>query len=227
MQERLIFCKNLSIGYNGRVIKPSINFEVLKGDYIVIIGENGAGKSTFIKTLLTLIKPLGGILDISKNIQNGSIGYLAQQSEIQKDFPSSVFEIVLSGFASKLKGRFFYTKKEKDIALDKLNIMNLKYARFRSFSSLSGGERQKVLLARSLCAASDAIILDEPFSALDSCSKTEMYNLLKDLNGRGMAIIMVSHDEVAIKYANKVLSLSGEPVFQSRDEYIKSRAQYV
>ena len=177
-----ITCKNLELGYKDQLVATGINFTVEKGDYLYVIGENGAGKSTLMKTLLRLMKPVSGEITYGDGLLPYEIGYLPQQSLAQKDFPASVWEIVLSGNLSRIGSRVFYRKEDKLRAeenLDRLHIMNLKKKCYRN---LSGGQQQRVLLARALCATDKLLLLDEPVSGLDPKVTEEFYGLISDLN---------------------------------------------
>lgn len=206
-------CTNLTLGYNSKVILENLNFEVEKGDYLCILGENGSGKTTLMKTLLHLLKPISGTIQTGDGLLKDEIGYLPQQTDVQKDFPASVKEIVLSGCQSRCGKRFWYNKEEKKIASDimkKLEISNLSKKCYRE---LSGGQQQRVLLARALCATQKMLLLDEPITGLDPQATEEMYSLIKKLNENGITIIMISHDvEAALKYAKHVLHI-GKTVF--------------
>lgn len=206
-------CTNLTLGYNSKVILENLNFEVEKGDYLCILGENGSGKTTLMKTLLHLLKPISGTIQTGDGLLKDEIGYLPQQTDVQKDFPASVKEIVLSGCQSRCGKRPWYNKEEKKIASDimkKLEISNLSKKCYRE---LSGGQQQRVLLARALCATQKMLLLDEPITGLDPQATEEMYSLIKKLNENGITIIMISHDvEAALKYAKHVLHI-GKTVF--------------
>ena len=152
-----------------------VNMEVNPGDYMCIVGENGSGKSTLMKGLLGLIKPSGGTLTVSEELKRTGIGYLPQQTAAQKDFPATVYEVVLSGCLNRRGFLPFYTKKEKEIAernMEKLGITALKR---RCYRELSGGQQQRALIARALCAASSLLILDEPITGLDPAAIQEFY----------------------------------------------------
>lgn len=204
----LLKCENVSFGYETGAVIKNFNLTVNKGDYIAIMGENGVGKTTFIRGILGLIKPISGIVNIADNIH---IGYLPQQTQTQKDFPSSVFEIVLSGFSSKL----FYTKKEKQISIEKLKMLNILNLKKKYYRELSGGQQQKVLLARALCATNDLIVLDEPTTGLDPNASADFYKLIKSLNkNEKITVLMVSHDiENALKEAEKILYIKNDSCF--------------
>ena len=210
----LFTCKDLSLGYGAKEIISGLNFSVNEGEYFGIVGENGAGKSTLIKTLLSLQKPMGGKIIPGKNFCPGSIGYLPQQTEVQKDFPASVDEIVRTG--CQRHGHFFicYSKEQKktaEKAMQDTGILNLAK---RCYRELSGGQMQRVLLARALCAAEHALLLDEPVTGLDPQATENMYNLIYELNTRKkkpMTIIMISHDVQGIKkWAHRILHLGNE-----------------
>ena len=204
----LLECKNLSIGYEKKVIQKGINFKIEKEDYLFILGENGTGKSTLIKTLLGFIRPLAGEIIVSKELKSSFIGYLPQTNAEQKDFPATVWEIVLSGCQGRLALRPFYSKKEKERALENLKKLGMDKYRKNSFRELSGGQQQRVLLARALCAADDFLLLDEPVKGFDPKITEEMYALIEELNKKGMTIVMISHDlNAAKKYAKHTLVL--------------------
>ena len=210
-------CKNLTLGYDSKIILQNINFQVCKGDYLCILGENGSGKSTLMKTILNLLKPLGGTIERGDGLLKDEIGYLPQQNEVQKDFPASVKEIVLSGCQSRCGRRPFYNKKEKQLAVEAMKKMEILNLSKRCFRDLSGGQQQRVLLARAICATQKMFLLDEPVSALDPETTEEMYQLIKSLNDEGITIIMISHDiEGALKYASHILYVVHDVFFGNK-----------
>lgn len=219
-------CKGVTLGYENKVVAKNLNFKIDQGDYLCVVGENGTGKSTLIKTLLGLIKPLNG--EVIANVQGKNhkgVGYLPQQTQAQKDFPASVWEVVLSGVLNNDHRCPFYNKKDKVEAeknMEKLNILDLKK---RCYRELSGGQQQRVLLARALCATDSVLILDEPVTGLDPAASMEFYETIKDLNKKeNVTIIMVSHDiKNALNYATHILHLEQEnDFFGTVEEYKKS-----
>lgn len=219
-------CKGVTLGYENKVVAKNLNFKIDQGDYLCVVGENGTGKSTLIKTLLGLIKPLNG--EVIANVQGKNhkgVGYLPQQTQAQKDFPASVWEVVLSGVLNNDHRCPFYNKKDKAEAeknMEKLNILDLKK---RCYRELSEGQQQRVLLARALCATDSVLILDEPVTGLDPAASMEFYETIKDLNKKeNVTIIMVSHDiKNALNYATHILHLEQEnDFFGTVEEYKKS-----
>lgn len=216
-------CENLSLGYDGKSVVEGLNFEVNIGDYICIAGENGSGKSTLMKTLLKLTAPISGKIETGEGFSLEDIGYLPQQKFMQRDFPASVREIVLSGTLSGSSNRFFYGKKEKQMAALCMVRLGISHLKDKSFSVLSGGQQQRVLLARAVCAAKKMLLLDEPVSGLDPVFATEMYELIKELNEKEkMTILMISHDRQALEYADHVLHIGSTCTFGTTKEYLES-----
>lgn len=210
----LIKCENLSVGYENKRIFSDLNFSIKHGDYLCVVGENGSGKSTLIKTLLSLKETLVGNIDFSSEFNKNEIGYLPQQTDIQKNFPASVWEIVISGCINKRGFVPFYTKEDKERAKQNIVKLGLTDLKDRAYNELSGGQQQRVLLARALGATSKLLILDEPVSGLDPSITQEMYQLINDINSDGITIIMVSHDiRGIVKYATHILHLNGDNSF--------------
>lgn len=221
-----ITCENLTLGYDNHIVTDNLNFKIEKGDYLCIVGENGAGKSTLMKTLLHLQPALSGKIEVGDGLKPYEIGYLPQQTEVQKDFPASVWEIVLSGTLSKCGNRLFYLKKEKQLAEENMKKMDIWDLRKKCYRNLSGGQQQRVLLSRALCATSKLLLLDEPVTGLDPKVTSEFYQLIKELNESGITMIMVSHDvQAAVMYASHILHLGkGQLFFGKTEEYKKSNA---
>ena len=218
-----ITVKDLAVGYDRIAIEEHINFKVDKGDYLCIVGENGSGKSTLMKTLLGLRPPIAGEIVMGDDLKPGEIGYLPQQTEVQKDFPASVKEIVISGCQVKCGLRPFYNKEEKKLAEESMKRMAITDLANRSFRALSGGQKQRVLLARALCATGKLLVLDEPVAGLDPKVTAQMYELIESLNKEGITIIMVSHDmEAALQYSTHILHMGKKIFFGTKEEYLHS-----
>lgn len=223
----LISCSNVALAYEGKTIVRNLDFTVNAGDYLCIVGENGSGKTTLMKALLGLKSVSEGSISFGDGLQKKNTGYLPQQTEVQRDFPASVQEIVLSGCLAKGKFRPFYTKADKYLAAENMKKLGISELAKKSYRELSGGQQQRVLLARALCAAERLIILDEPAAGLDPVVMQEMYALIKALNrDDGMTVIMVSHDiEQAVQSATHILHIGNTPLFfGKKDDYIISDA---
>ena len=217
----LITCRDLALGYESHAILEHLNFSVNAGDYLCIVGENGSGKSTLMRTMLGLQKPMGGAIAFGDGMRPNEVGYLPQQTAIQKDFPATVWEIVLSGCQAHVGKRPFYNRAEKALAEANLSRIGMGDFRRRCYRELSGGQQQRVLLARALCATRKLLLLDEPVSGLDPKVTAEMYALIERLNSEGVTVIMISHDiAAAVRYATHVLHVgSGQTFFGTVDDY--------
>lgn len=217
----LIRFENLSLRYGNRVLFKDLNFSIYEGDYFCIAGENGSGKTTLMNAILGMKEPAEGKITISNDIKTG-IGYLPQQKSLQKDFPASVYEVVISGFQKKRGFRPFYNNKEKEIAdknMKRLGILDIKK---QCFGELSGGQQQRVLISRALCATDKIILLDEPVTGLDKETTEEMYKIINELNDAGVTIVMISHDASAtIRYASRVLHLGNKVFIGTNEDYKK------
>lgn len=218
-------CKDVVLGYEGKAVVRDLNFQVNSGDYLCIVGENGSGKSTLMKALLHLKAPMEGEIRMVDGLESDGIGYLPQQTIVQKDFPASVQEIVLSGCLNRCGWHPFYGKAEKAMAKENMEKLGITHLAKRCYRELSGGQQQRVLLARALCATKYMLLLDEPVAGLDPVAMQEMYDLLEKLNREEkITIIMVSHDiRAAVTYADHILHISEEPLFfGTKEEYVRS-----
>lgn len=206
-----LICQNLTLGYEGKSVLSGLSFNVNAGDYLCIIGENGSGKTTLMKTILNLKTPMSGKITTGDGLASSEIGYLPQQTVVQKDFPASVREVVRSGCLNRCGLRPFYNKAEKQMADDNMKKLGIASLARRCYRELSGGQQQRVLLARALCATRKILLLDEPAAGLDPKASMEMYDLIKKLNDSGITIIMISHDmEASIKYASHILHIGNQ-----------------
>lgn len=215
-------CQNLCVGYDTRAILLDLNFKVFEGDYLCIVGENGSGKSTLMKTILGLQPPIRGRILTGDGLKQNEIGYLPQQTVVQKDFPASVREIVLSGCQGRCGRRPFYNKEEKHLAQMNMDKMQIGRLADNCYRELSGGQQQRVLLARALCATRKMLLLDEPVSGLDPGATADMYELIYRLNrDERITIIMISHDiSSALKYATHILRVGDRLFFGTQEQYI-------
>ncbi len=219
----LLKVQNLSLGYDSHAIVENLNFTVNTGDYLCIVGENGSGKSTLMKTLLHLQEAISGQILTGDGLKKNEIGYLPQQTIVQKDFPASVREIVLSGCQGRSRLRPFYSKEDKKLARINMERMEILDLEKRCYRELSGGQQQRVLLARALCATRKVLLMDEPVSGLDPKVTAQMYELIQKLNKDGITIIMISHDiAAAVSYASHILHIGDDIFFGTRDEYKES-----
>ena len=219
----MIACRDLSLGYDSDPILEHLCFEVNAGDYLCIVGENGSGKSTLMRTVLGLQRPLGGEFTFGEGVKPGEIGYLPQQTAIQRDFPATVWEVALSGCQARLGRRAFYSRSEKALAAANLARMGMGAMGGRCYRELSGGQQQRVLLARALCAAERLLLLDEPVAGLDPGVTQELYDLIGKLNREGVTIVMISHDiAAAMRYATHILHIGSQLFFGAVDEYRQS-----
>lgn len=219
----LISIKNASMGYEGKTVLSNLTIDINEGDYVCIVGENGSGKTTLMKCMLGLIAPQSGEISFSDSLRQNEIGYLPQKTVLQKDFPASVSEVVLSGCLNK-KHTLFYSKEQKKQAENNMRLTGIYELKGKCFRELSGGQQQRALLARALCATRRLLILDEPVTGLDPKAMNDMYALIKSLNEKGITIIMVSHDVTAAVYnANKILHLERNDYFYgSAHSYLHS-----
>ncbi len=222
-------CENISVGYEDGIVVSDVSFELNRGDYVCIVGENGAGKSSLLKGILGLAKIQGGKLEYGDGMSRADVGYLPQQKDYQKNFPATVKEVVMSGFLNKMGLRPYYNRVEKAKAMEILSDFGMADYVRASFGSLSGGQKQRVLLARAMCATDKLLLLDEPTTGLDPVATEELYELLKRLNReKKTTILMVSHDlNKAVSDAGLILHVnkrSGCGYFGPADKYLDSEA---
>ena len=216
----LLTCDNVSFAYENQIVAEQLSFHIEEGNYLCIVGENGTGKSTLMKGLLGLKKPYKGVITTSEGLRATEIGYVPQQTAVQKDFPASVYEVVLSGC---LNGRGLlpgYSRADKEKALKQLQLLGIEELKNKSYRELSGGQQRRVLLARSLCATKKMLLLDEPMTGLDPVAVAEFYQILRKLNKEHkITIVMVSHDiREAMENADHILHLSHKEYFFGKTE---------
>ena len=208
----LITCQDVALGYQKTVLVQGLNLEVKRGDYWCILGENGVGKSTFVRTLLGLQPALAGRITLGEGLRPQNLGYLPQQTVVQRDFPATVEEIVRSGCISSMGWRPRLSRRDLERVEENLERMGIAHLAKRSYRTLSGGQQQRVRLARALCAPDTLLLRDEPVAGLDPEGTAEMYTLVDRLNREGMTILMVSHDLEGVRaHATHILRMGREP----------------
>lgn len=187
----IIEIKDVSVNYGSVTALDNISISIKKGTFIGVIGPNGGGKTTLIKVLLGLIKPTKGEFHINSD---KPIGYVPQFNNFEKKFPITVCRVILMGSMSDNKNIFHkYKKEDKEKSLKVMTLLGIEDLSERLISQLSGGQMQKVLIARALMTDPDILILDEPTASIDSQSRTDIYNLFNDLKGK-KTILLISHD---------------------------------
>lgn len=202
----LITLEKAQISYEGVTAVRDASFSIGRGDYLVIIGENGSGKSSVMKAMLGLVKLKGGAVRYGDGLKKNQVGYLPQEARAQRDFPASVEEVVFSGLVSRAGVRLFLSRALKERARENMDLTGVLALSKKPYRILSGGQRQRTLLARALCATDSILLLDEPVTGLDPQASGEMYAIIKTLSDRGVAIVTVSHDmRGALRDAKHVL----------------------
>lgn len=213
----IIKVDNLTIYYgnNNRALE-NISIDVMQNDFVGIVGQNGSGKSTLLKAILGLIPIKYGkvLIEGTKNNKNIKIGYVPQYSQMNTSFPITALDAVALGTFGKGIHPFSYLKKEqKDIALSKLKLLHVDNLAERQLTELSGGEFQRMLIARALTVEPDILVLDEPTASIDAKSREMIYQLLKELSGQ-MTILLVTHDlEEVLNLASKILCLNNKVTY--------------
>ncbi|WP_321334217.1 ABC transporter ATP-binding protein [uncultured Bacteroides sp.] len=192
----LISIECLSVAYENRTVLHNVNLSVYEKDFLGIIGPNGGGKTTLIKTILGLLKPSSGKINFYLNeqpVDHISMGYLPQYNSIDRKFPISVEEVILSGLSSQKSLIGSFTHKHRDKVRQVITRMGLDGLEHRAIGQLSGGELQRALLGRAIVSSPQLVILDEPSTYIDKQFEARLYKLLSEIN-RECAIILVSHD---------------------------------
>ena len=220
----VIQCCDLSLGYEGKCVLSHLELSVQEGDYLAIVGENGAGKSTLLRGILGLIRPTGG--HIHFHLPPSQVGYLPQQTPIQRDFPASVTEVVLSGLLAAKGFAPFYSRADREKAMEKLRLLGAENLAGRCYRELSGGQQQRVLLARALCATGRLLLMDEPFTGLDPTVTAELYEVIDRLHReQGVTVVMVTHDVAeALRHATRILHLGHTEHFDGTVEEYRRTA---
>ena len=220
----LIEAKDVTLAYEGYTAAEHVNFRLEAGDYLCVVGENGSGKSTLLRAVTGEVRTAGGSLTIAPEVRKAGIGYLPQQSKIQRDFPASVKEVVTSGCIRRDFLGLAWKKESHRRAEEAMELLGIADLSAKRLGDLSGGQRQRALLARAICVSETLLLLDEPVTGLDPDAAHEMYDAIRRINReKGCAVMMVSHDvQCALQEAGHVLSLCrGHSFFGTVEDYMK------
>jgi len=219
----VLACESLCLGYENREVLHGLSFALREGEVLSVLGENGTGKSTLLRALLGLKKPNHGRVLYGGGLTRKQIGYLPQQSAVQKDFPATAGEVVRSGFLNSMGLHARYNKNQRERAREIMAQMGVAQLDRQCFRELSGGQQRRVLLARALAATQKLLLLDEPDAGLDPVAAGELREAIAQLHReRNIAVVLVSHDiESALREADYVLHLTqgGERFFGTPGEY--------
>lgn len=223
-KDLLIELKDAAFAYEGRLVTPRLSFTINKADYLSILGENGSGKTTLLKGLLRMKQPSHGEINFADAMEKQYVGYLPQQSGLQKDFPASVREVISSGRLNRHRFLAFYSPADHQAVQEAMQRLDIEDLAERSFRNLSGGQQQRVLLARALVASDGILLLDEPTAGLDPLASHDLYDLIRKLNQEGETIIMVSHDIHCVMHdSTHTLHIGKDYYFYGRKEdYLKT-----
>ncbi|MEG1528149.1 MAG: ABC transporter ATP-binding protein [Clostridia bacterium] len=202
----VIEVKNLTVYYNANKALDNICLTVPEKAYLGIMGPNGGGKSTLLKAMLGLVKVTSGSVEILGKVGGVSgVGYVPQIAPIDRAFPISVVEVALTGFMKRLRPFYNYTKQEKLEANQQLERLGILHLANRQITELSGGEFQRMLVARALVSKPKLLLLDEPTASCDTASCDKIYEILADLN-KTISIVLVTHDMLAISSKVKTIA---------------------
>ena len=200
----ILSCRDVTVAYDSKIAVDHVSFEVNEGEYVCIVGENGSGKSTLLKSILGLVPLKCGSVSFGPEVHRKRLGYLPQQTNIQKDFPASVYEVVLSGCLNRRGLKPFYSKADKEQAVQHMERLGIGDFKKRSFSALSGGQQQRVAIARAIVNKPKVLIADEPTGNLDPETSEEIINLLERINEQqNTTILVVTHDSKIVQEHKK------------------------
>ena len=200
----ILSCRDVTVAYDSKIAVDHVSFEVNEGEYVCIVGENGSGKSTLLKSILGLVPLKCGSVSFGPKVHRKRLGYLPQQTNIQKDFPASVYEVVLSGCLNRRGLKPFYSKADKEQAMQHMERLGIGDFKKRSFSALSGGQQQRVAIARAIVNKPKVLIADEPTGNLDPETSEEIINLLERINEQqNTTILVVTHDSKIVQEHKK------------------------
>ncbi len=222
---KIIEVKNLTMSYEREEVLHDVSFSLDEGEWLCIVGENGSGKTTLLKGIAGLLPHKAGSIELGGGMSRKEIGYLPQQTAVQRDFPACVHEVVLSGCTGGARLLGLRSRSDRQRAHSAIHELGIEHIHHKPYCDLSGGQQQRVLLARALCATEKLLLLDEPVTGLDPIVSAELYESIAKLNkNRKVAVIMVSHDiSGAVKYSDKILHIGrGVEFFGTTDEYLAS-----
>ncbi len=225
MMKKIVEVKNLTMSYEREEVLRGVSFSLDEGEWLSVVGENGSGKTTLLKGIAGLLPLKEGSIDFGSGLTRKKIGYLPQQTAVQRDFPACVHEVVQSGCTGSRGLLGMRSRADKERAHDAIHELGIEHIHHRPYCDLSGGQQQRVLLARALCATEKLLLLDEPVTGLDPLVSAELYESIARLNkNRGVAVIMVSHDIAgAVKYSDKILHIGrGVEFFGATEDYLAS-----
>jgi len=209
--------RDLSFSYGSQTIIDHVTFTVGKGDFLGIIGPNGGGKTTLLRLLLGLLQPVGGSIRIDgelPKVRRHLIGYIPQETGMNKTFPVSVLDVVLMGISGR-RGLFKnITREDREKAFSHLELLGLASLADRPIAQLSGGQRQKTLLARAMVGEPAMLFLDEPTASVDSAGEVDIYEYLQRRNEDGVTVVLVTHNTGAIsRYVKSVACVNRQLYF--------------
>ena len=214
-EQPIIEFKEVSFSYPGAPVLDRVSFQVNRGEFVGMIGPNGGGKTTLLKLILGFLRPSSGSIRIFNEIKNDPshysqrLAYVPQSNRFDRDFPISVEEVVLSGLVSRLPWYGRFHAQEKEAVNEVLELLGLSHLSRNPFGTLSGGQAQRVLIARALVSKPQLLLLDEPTASVDIQAESDIYALLSQLKGK-MTILMVTHDlRAAIDQVERVLCIQG------------------
>jgi len=213
----------ISLALGETEVLKDVDLQLSKGDFLGIVGPNGGGKTTLLKLILGLLEPDRGeirVLDKQPKRARDRVSYVPQHTDFDSQFPINVWNVVLMGRVGKLGLRPFFSEEDEKIAHDALKKVEMEDYKERQISELSGGEQQRVLLARALTTQPDILLLDEPTASVDERIKNSIYELLRDMNEKdGTTIVLVSHDVgILSSYVEKIGCLNGELIYHGDSE---------
>ncbi len=218
----LVSLKNVAVGYNSNYILDDINLEIQQGDFIAILGPNGCGKTTLLKTIAGILKPISGEMNYC-DIEN-LIGYVPQKETLNPSFLLTGYEVVLMGTYGRIKAGRPLPQKEKELAIKCLKLIDSEQLANKPFFELSGGQKQRILIARALATRPRLLLLDEPTSGIDSPTSQSIMKTLQTLNiEQGLSLLLITHDINVIKnYAKDVLIIYNNKIHRTARQDITS-----